>query len=142
MEEPLDTNIIMVLVPQDSIDIWWGQLFPWIEDFCLYSQGSFDPPFILETIRSGFMQPWVVKKDEKIIAVWLTEIRKTAVKEFVMIVATGQEMKEWADFLPSLEKYAIANGCKKMVGVARPGWEKILKPSGYKKTHVQMEKFL
>ena len=46
------------------------------------------------------------------------------------------------DYVEDLEAWAKDQGCKKMELFARPGWEKVMKPKGYKKTHVQIEKEL
>ncbi len=125
-----------------SISDFWPKILPWAEDFCQHSQGSYDPPFIKEKLQKGQMQCWLVMKGEEIAAVCLTEIRKTLIKECVIVVMTGDDMASWVHLLKLLEKYAISMGCKKMVGIARPGWERVIKPMGYRKTHVQVEKDL
>lgn len=133
---------VILPIRPDAIDGWWPRILPWAEDFCQHSQGSYDPPYIFDKLQRGSMQTWLVMKDDDIAAVCLTEIRKTLIRECVIVVMTGEDMSSWVELLALLEKYAIAMGCKKMVGVARPGWERVIKPMGYKKTHVQLEKDL
>lgn len=126
----------------DSIEEIWPEILPWAEEFCRHSQGSYDPPFILEKLNRGMMQLWLVKSVEEVVAVVLTEIRQTKLKECVIVVTTGRNMKEWIHLLSVLERYAKLMGCDKMVGISRPGWENILKPYGYRKKHVELERNL
>lgn len=132
----------LVFIENEKISEWWPKILPWAEEFCQHSQESYDPDYILERLRHSLMQLWLVIKEGNIEAVCLTEIRRTRIKEFIIVVMTGNNMKEWLHLLEPLEKQAKLAGCKKMVGVAREGWVKILKPLGYEKRHVQVEKWL
>lgn len=129
-------------IPNENIGTWWSQVLPWAEEFCQHSQGSYDPQYILERLNDSLMQLWLIMNDDVIFGVVLTEIRQTKIKECIIVVTTGREMESWVHLLKTLEKYAMLMGCTKMVGIARPGWEKILKPLGYKKMHVQLEREL
>lgn len=138
----IESDYRLVVANTDHIDSFWPRILPWAEDFCQHSQGSYDPPYILANLQKGAMQCWLVMKGEEIRAVILTEIRKTIIKECVIVVTTGEDMSLWIHLLKTLENYAILMGCQKIIGIARPGWEKVLKPFGYKKTHVELEKML
>lgn len=144
MQETYQKNPDYKLFPvaPKTIDVWWPKILPWAEEFCQHSQGSYDTNYILKMIQESLMLPWLIMKEEEIFGVCLTEIRRTIIKECVIIVCMGSDMASWKHLLPTLEKYAICMGCKKLVAVARPGWEKIFKPYGYRKTHVQLEKDL
>lgn len=133
---------IVPIVGSDEVSAWWPRVKPWADDFCEHSQGSFDSGYILDNLTAEMMQLWVVMRDDELIAVCLTEVRVTKLTECVIIVMTGSDMRAWLPLLEKLEEYARQMGCQKMVGVARPGWEKMISPYGYKKTHVQMEKRL
>lgn len=135
-------NLQLITVPTANIDEWWPEVLPWAEDFCQYSQGSYTPDYILERLQKSLMQLWLAMDGKNIVAVCLTEIRKTVIKEYVIVVMTGEDMLSWIHMLGDLENYARSLGCQKIVGVARPGWEKILKPIGYRKTHITVEKEL
>lgn len=133
---------VLMPIRPDTIDIWWPKILPWAEDFCQHSQGSYDTVYILERIRAARMLAWIIMKGEEIFGVCLTEIRITKIKECIIIVCTGRDMASWKHLLPTIEKYATLMECKKIVAVARPGWERIFKPYGYSKTHVQLERDL
>jgi hypothetical protein len=57
-------------------------------------------------------------------------------------ILTGEQMSKWVHFLKPMEEWAKTQGVKKMEYYARPGWERFLKTKGYKKTHVQLDKFI
>lgn len=133
---------ILVPIHTDKINELWPRILPWAQEFCQHSQESYDPPYILEKLNNAKMQLWLVMNDADIFGIILTEVRMTKIKECVIVVATGEDMESSVHLLKTLEKYALLMGCKKMIGIARPGWERVLKPFGYKKTHVQVEKFL
>ena len=46
------------------------------------------------------------------------------------------------DSFDNMIKFAKANNCKRMSIMARPGWEKVSKKWGWKKKHVQLEKWI
>lgn len=125
-----------------DIHLAWPMILPWAEEFCQHSQGSYDPPFILKNLATGAMQAWLMQDGDQVLGVTLTEVRQTVIRELTIIICTGKQMESWHFLTSALEKYAKAMGCQKLCGVARPGWEKILQPSGWKKTHVFLEKML
>ena len=55
---------------------------------------------------------------------------------------TGQRYKTWAYLLPEFEQLLKRAGVVECRPICRPGWAKILKPSGYRLTHITMEKVL
>lgn len=125
-----------------EIPLYWLHLLPWVKDFCSYSQESYSPEYVREKLESGEMQAWLMKRGIDTLGVTLTEIRITEIKELVIIVCTGDEMREWHHLTAALEKYAKSIGCRKICAIARPGWERILKPANFVKTHVILEKML
>lgn len=130
------------VIPTANIPLMWPRLYPWAEDFCNHSQGSYDPAYILAKLTSGEMQAWLMLDNEKMLGITLTEIRQTLIKELIIIVCTGEEMLSWHHLTKVLENYGKSIGCKKIVGIARPGWAKILKPDGWTMPHVIVEKIL
>jgi hypothetical protein len=79
----------------------------------------------------------------RIAALAITEIvvypRITVCK---LLACTGDDAQRWIDLLAPLETWAKAQGCAVMEPICRPGWERQLKPAGYRKTHVVLEKSL
>jgi hypothetical protein len=135
-------NTRVELIPNASIDLMWPRILPYVESFCEDSDGSIDPEFVLENLKTGAMNAWYMMGEDGMLGVTLTELRQTKIKEFIIFVCTGEEMVSWYDLIEELEKYARSIGCKKSVAVTREGWKKMLKPKGYMLTHVVLEKTL
>lgn len=55
---------------------------------------------------------------------------------------TGHNYKTWAHLLPEFEQLLKQAGVVECRPICRPGWAKILKPAGYRLTHIAMEKVL
>ena len=108
------------------------------------TNGAFDSDDIKDLCRQGAMQLWLVVSDsDTVLATVVTELRSNPnYKVCDARIVTGTQMEKWHHHVSDLEKWAKGEGCKKMELYARPGWEKIMKPKGYKKTHVQIEKEL
>jgi len=59
-----------------------------------------------------------------------------------LLACTGDDAALWVDLLAPIEGWAKSQGCAAMEPICRPGWERRLKPMGYRKTHVVLEKRL
>lgn len=58
-----------------------------------------------------------------------------------LIWLMGENRAAWVHLFGDLEKYLREHqGCVALKAIARPGWSKHLKASGYRLTHVVMEK--
>ena len=55
---------------------------------------------------------------------------------------TGRNYKTWSHMLPEFEQLLKQAGVVECRPICRPGWVKILKPAGYRLTHITMEKVL
>jgi len=55
---------------------------------------------------------------------------------------TGHRYKTWVHMLPEFEQLLKLAGVVECRPICRPGWAKILKPAGYRLTHMMMEKVL
>jgi len=59
-----------------------------------------------------------------------------------LLACTGDDAARWVELLAPIEAWAKSRGCAAMEPICRPGWERRLKPLGYRKTHVVLEKCL
>jgi len=108
------------------------------------TNGGFNAEHILEFLKEGTMQLWMaIDEDNKVICCCVTEIRQYPnFKVCDLRITTGEQFERWVDYMDNICEWAKSNGCKKMEVFARPGWERILKHKGFKKTHVQIEREL
>lgn len=142
---PLSNNIELVEVHPRYLPECWlvGTVRAMIEDACSHSGGRYEVMDILNLLLQQRMQLWVAVEDVEPLAIALTEIVQFPhVKECRVLCATGNDMKMWSNFIRQIEEWAQDNECRKMLVIARAGWEKVLKPYGYEKNHVQLERDL
>ena len=92
------------------------------------------------------MQLWILwdskgEKDSKYYGVVVTEIiQKPLLRSLNIKIMTGIYREKWQHLIKHIEDFAWINKCDSLELIARPGWKKVLKPFGYKNTHVLLEK--
>ena len=92
------------------------------------------------------MQLWILwdkegDKHSKYYGVVVTEIIQRPLQRCLNIkIMTGKHRDQWQHLIKHIEDFAWIHNCDLLELVARPGWKKILKPFGYKETHVLLEK--
>jgi len=129
----------------NEVDKIWIMVKDYIQAALDRSGGYADHEHIKDQIKKNLMQLWVVwsEKDKKVYAVGVTELKQyPKYKTMNFRILTGEERVHWFEFLDAMETWAKSQGVKKMELYARPGWERLLKPKGYVKTHVQLDKVL
>ncbi len=136
-------GIKLIPVPTSEVEVWWELVLPLMKTFFERVRGRYEPHHVVEALQKGDMQLWVVMREHSVLAACMTEVmRFPCVKEFRIIQLTGSDYELWVGLLSKLEDYAKCIGCDKIIGIARPGWEKVIKTMGYEKTHVYLEKDL
>ena len=116
-----------------------------IQKACDYSDGFADAEDFKKWLEQGTMQLWVAwdNEEKKVRCVCITEIKQyPKYKVCGCKITTGDSFKKWVDFMDYVMEWAKEEGCRKMEIHTRPGWERILKPKGFVKTHVQLERIL
>ena len=116
-----------------------------IQKACDYSDGFADAEDFKKWLEQGTMQLWVAwdNEEKKVRCVCITEIKQyPKYKVCGCKITTGSSFKQWVDFMDYVMEWAKEEGCRKMEIHTRPGWERVLKPKGFFKTHVQLERML
>jgi hypothetical protein len=113
---------------------------PYLEQFT--NRGQYTASDIIDQIEQQFRQCWIVVRDDEIKAVALTQIGNDRLNTCQITHLTGTGFRDWQDAFLEVEKWARHLGCKRIEALARPGWERIGKKYGLKKTHVMLEKDL
>lgn len=129
--------------PHESPELW-SRIRDRIAACCERSGAKYEPIDVLRNLIAGAMTLWLaIDETDEIKAVAITEIaaypRITVCK---LLACTGDDAALWVDLLVSIEAWAKQHGCAAMEPICRPGWERRLKPLGYRKTHVVLEKGL
>lgn len=137
-------NKLFPILPQTLPNVI-NAVYPKIDAATAHSDGKYIGPDIVRLLISGHMQLWaaVEENDGKINGISITEIANFPQRKVGrMLAATGEDAAGWVPLLTEIEAWEKAQGCTLSEIVCRPGWEKVLKPFGYKKTHVLLSKEL
>jgi hypothetical protein len=136
--------IQLVYIPNEKIDEAWHHVESNIADALARSSGYALASNFKEWIKEKKMQLWILwdkESEHKYYGVVVTEIIQRPLQRVLNIkIMTGTHREKWQHLVKEIEDFAWFNNCDSMELVARPGWEKILKRFGYKKSHVLLEK--
>jgi len=126
-----------------EINAVWAEVRPWIEEACETTRGKFDAQDIRAGLLAGEDQLWIWKTPTAF-AIGITRLANYPKQRVCTLrIVTGTNADEWyVPCLETIERWARANGCHAMEFQARPGWERFIRPLGYDKTHVYLEKSL
>lgn len=135
----------LVMIPPSNLPNVINGLYPKIAAATLYSVGKYNGVDIVKLIASGAMQLWVAfdEENDKVEGVAITEITVYPQRKILkFLCATGDDVSQWIDHMDAIEKWGESMGCDGSQAETRPGWEKLLKPRGYDKSHVILNKEL
>ena len=137
--------IQLLNIPTKSVEASWGIVKSDIADTLARSNGYALAEHIKKWIIEEKMQLWILwdseAEKEKYYGVVVTEIIQRPLQRCLNIkIMTGNHRDQWQHLIKHIEDFAWINNCDLLELVARPGWKKILKPFGYKETHVLLEK--
>tara|TARA_R110000796_G_scaffold80454_1_gene178149 strand:+ start:1134 stop:1562 length:429 start_codon:yes stop_codon:yes gene_type:complete len=123
----------------------WEDCEPYIEMGNNKSRDEMSTFDIYHKIEDGSMQLWVLSDDNtEIVSVLTTEIveypRKTTCR---IVTLGGKDLDLWvADWLETLEAWALEKGCVAMETCCRKGFIKKLERFGYENTYTVLGKEL
>lgn len=120
-------------------------LYPKIEAATHYSVGKYKGADIVKYIASGAMQLWAAYDEEHkhVDGIAITEIVTYPQRKICrFLCATGENLDNWIDLINEIETWATVMGCDGFQAECRPGWERLLKGNGYRKSHVILGKDL
>ena len=139
-----ETIPMMVPVAPEEVEAAWPHVVPWVQSIADRSRGRMTVASIKKACASGRWIMWAVLESGKPLAIGITELRQAETGKITccLVGVSGQESDRWAHLIADLEAWARENGCQGMRFEGREGWERKLKPFGYAKTHVVLEKEL
>ncbi len=135
----------LILIPPANLPHVINLVYPKIDAATEYSVGKYNGSDIVKKIASGNMQLWVIYEEEtdKVQGICITEIAVFPQRKICrFLCATGDSSEEWIDLISVIEEWAETMGCDGFQAECRPGWERLLRDFGYKKSHVILNKEL
>lgn len=129
-------------VTSPCISSWEPAVTPLLAMASERSGGRDTPETYLRMCRDRDAQMWVyLASRETVQAVLITRILQyDGGKSLCGVAVAGYNIKDWIDCLGDIERWGVENGCVRAEWVVRPGIEKLLKPRGYVKSHVLLER--
>jgi hypothetical protein len=131
-------------VPPEMVDDYWDVAFRLFSKSFEYSSMKISPEDVYEDVMRGNQSLWLVFEEEPFEVIGAFTIRVKTYPAGAALAGEhlgGERLAEWADQLfQIMEQYARDLGIKHLELVGRRGWEKILKPKGWKANLVIFEK--
>ena len=134
---------IITAIPSDKILMLWEEVSPMLAPAVERSHGRWTMEFLLDALRSGQQQLWIVFEGEQPIkGVATTEILDYPNRKMLAIqYLGGKDLDTWGfSFLEIIEDFAKAAGCSGIEGTARKGFWKWMKEYDYKDAYTVYEK--
>ena len=135
--------IEQVLIPTNKVEQVWSFAVKDVADALARSNGYARAEHIKKWILDNKMQLWILwdSKDKKYYGVVVTEIIQRPLQRCLNIkIMTGSHREKWQHLIKHIEDFAWQNKCDLLELVDRTGWKRVLKPFGYKESHVLLEK--
>lgn len=124
--------------PRD-LPAWWPRLLPLVQKWIARGDGEWAIPEVYDAITARDLQCWVALKEGEPTALALTELWNSRKRKYCQVVALAakgdDELDAWLTFHVDIEAWAKQNGCDRVRGDGRLGWERALKPFGYKRLY-------
>ena len=122
----------------------WPLIERYIVDATSRSAGRHTPETVFNMISTEQYQLWIVVDEDnenRVTACVVTQFLQypTGLLAADIIIATGENRKQWIHLLETLEEWARDNGCQLFQMFARKGWARELK-GDYHLSHVLLER--
>ena len=131
-------------IPSACVSSWEPKVVPMLAMAAERSRGRDTPETYLRMCRNRDAQLWIyLASRETVQAVLVTRILQyDGGKSLCGIAVAGYGVRDWIGCLDDIERWGREHGCVRAEWITRPGMEKLLRPRGYIKSHVMLEKDL
>jgi len=129
----------LVPVPASRLKQMWPYLSEWVDRARRENHAPVSLDAIKAKIAARDMQLWGVRVDGATVGAVVTEVYGSTC---AMPYVAGRNLSEWLHLLSTVEAWAKANGCTRLEGNGRVGWERALKRQGWKVVQVTIAKEL
>lgn len=130
----LSDDIHISGVRHNQIHLVWDDVKPMLEKALKHADNKYDLRYIKLSLNVRDMQLWVLNKDKKTVGCVVTQICTYPLSKRLLIFAlAGQGFDNWKHHFKTIKAWARENGCESCEIYGRPGWERKLKPMGFKK---------
>ena len=135
----MKTSFDLVPITAADLDGRIEDITPALESFQDRSRGRHSVEYFLREIRARNYQCWAVEKHGEVAAVALTMVNDDALKTVTITHCAGSDARAWVFLIENFKAWAKELGAERIEAITRSGWERLLKPAGFIKTHVVLE---
>lgn len=120
----------------------WNEIKPYVERANAYGQGEGDAFSYFENCMAGRYECWESIVDGKTMSFAMVRVNTFPKhKQLQIMTASGEDWDLYGpEALAYAENVAREIGCKNVTIWGRPGWDRKLKPLGYKKVYTVVSK--
>ena len=105
----------------------WRRCAPWLDAALAHAGRTHALPAVWELVAAGQAQFWPGER-----AAMVTLVEDDPGERRLLIWLAGGDLQELVDRLrPAAERWARGQGCRRVLVIGRPGWERALAPEGY-----------
>lgn len=130
---PYSVNADCRGIQLNEIDAVWPKAYPHIAkalEIALWPEREQE---VLENVRSGKQQLWLIEKDDTVIAAVVTQVFQQDGRKTGCFVYVGGEMvHDWINYLSGWLEWFRSIGCTIAEAHGRIGWKKLLEVHGLK----------
>lgn len=141
-------HLLYSRIQQQNMEGAWIAAMPWIEKAIgEVNHTHAELVHIQKGLYAGVLQLWAIqdkRKDNMPVFFLITELHTTEAgfKTLILRWAAGTDMGDWLDDIELLEEICSREGYHKMEVWGRAGWEKVLKPHGFKREFTILSKLV
>ena len=142
-------RVSIVPVQPTEVSKYWLLAEFMVAEALTFSGKYADSSYIFRELKKDIMQCWIMfgsdeTEENKVFGVCIGRIAELPnYNQYEIVICTGKRREFWEDQLvKEVTEFAKHNTCKRLCIMARPGWEKVSKKWGWKKRHVQLEKWI
>ena len=138
-------DIVVVLIPPDHVRRVWPQVADLVNGIGDDSNGLWSGATLLHSIEEGGRLLFVAwdRETQSVwgVAVGTIDVSDLGFRTINLVAGSGHDRQEWQDLMiDTAKKFGAEWGCRRVVLISRPGWERSLKHRpGMRKTHVFLE---
>ncbi|MEO8115888.1 MAG: hypothetical protein ABI655_15975 [Phenylobacterium sp.] len=105
----------------------WARCEPWLAAALVHAGRTHAPLDVKRMVARGEAHLWPGRTSAMV-----TVVEDDPCERRMLIWLAGGALEELrGELLPAAERWARGRGCRRMLVIGRPGWERALKPKGY-----------
>lgn len=131
------SNPVCAAIPKERIEEIWSLVAPFLCLVIEYNNGEYAIDDLKAELIEGQQQLFIMHENGDVLAAITAEIIRYPQKTVCGLVAAGgSNLHEWLDeFMSIIIPVAKEQGAEELRITGRGGWEKVMKPYGFEKTH-------